>query len=623
MKTKGFSAVVNYAAGLLLALGLAPLGVQAASYCTDAPVDGAIYKIVNVGSEKILSVDSASTSSGANVSTTSNTGSSSQRFYLYYQSSSHYWQIKAAHSGMLVDVASASISNGGNIIQASTSGATSQEWEPKQQSDGSYKIVNRNSSLSMTVASAAEGANVYQNADAGLSSQRWWLEPVNVTCGSASSITLGGSASSGQVALSWTTPPSGTSALQVYYDTDSNPSGRSRLAILSTTATSYTATGLTNGTPYWFWIKYLTADGTWLNSNAFNATPSSSSSSSSVTGFASISGSDGLSTTTGGAGGSTVTVTSCSALKTALASSSAMTIQIPDNTTIDCKTSSTAVSACKLACPDYQDAGKYTYRIPTSTITCSSLGAVGTATVYKYDQKLPVASNKTLIGLGSNSVLKGGSLVIDSVKNVIVKNLTITDINPHLIEADDGITINNASHVLVDHVGFSLISDGHVDINTSKNITLSYNHFDGYNTYVCANQHWYTNAVVDSQVTFHHNFWDYAAGRNPKLTGSATRAHIYNNYWLGITYFSVGVSDSAQALMQANYFNNSARPHWNEGAGLINANVSTNVYTGISNSGTYAVKDTGASVFGDVSMYNYSTDSASALSALQSITGAQ
>ena len=627
MKSFNFLNVVRFSAGVMLSVSMIPLTSHAATYCTDSPVDGAAYKIINAGSDKLLNVDGASTSSGANVSTYANNGSNSQRFYLTYQSSSHYWTIKAAHSNMLIDVSGASVYNGGNVIQSSASGASSQEWELKQQSDGTYKLVNRNSSYSMTVAGGADGANVYQNQDASLSSQRWWLEPVTTSCGSSSSsssssaggVTLSGQAGSSQVALHWTALPSGASGLQVYYDTDSNPSDRTRLAMLSATSTSYTATGLNNGTPYWFWLKYKTSDGAWQNTAAFSATPSGSTSS--VTGFAGVSGSDGLATTTGGAGGSTVTVTSCSALKTALASSSAMTIQIPNNTTIDCKTSGTSATACTLACPSYQDDGKYTYRIPTSTISCADLGAVGTATVYKYDQKLPVASNKTLIGLGANSVLKGGSLVIDQVKNVIVKNLTITDINPHLIEADDGITIKNASHVLVDHVGFSKISDGHVDINDSQNITVSYNHFDGYNNYVCANQHWYTSAVVDSQVTYDHNFWDYTGGRNPKLTDTSTRAHIYNNYWLAVTYFSVGVDDGAQALLEANYFDDSARPHWNEGNGYINANVSTNVYTGQSNSGSYAVKDTGDTVFTDVNMYPYAKDSASGLTGLAAQTG--
>lgn len=94
--------------------------------------------------------------------------------------------------------------------------------------------------------------------------------------GDTTTVTLTGTAGSGSVSLSWSGMPSGASAVQVYYDTDSDPSGRVRLAAVATTTTSYTATGLTNGTTYWFWIKYLGSDGVYYNSNAFSATPASS-----------------------------------------------------------------------------------------------------------------------------------------------------------------------------------------------------------------------------------------------------------------------------------------------------------------------------------------------------------
>lgn len=91
------------------------------------------------------------------------------------------------------------------------------------------------------------------------------------------SVVLTGSAGDGQVALNWT--DSGTdSNYQIYYDTDSNPSGRVRLTTVGSSTLSYTATGLTNGTPYWFWIKYTDASGDSADSTAFTATPDSSTS---------------------------------------------------------------------------------------------------------------------------------------------------------------------------------------------------------------------------------------------------------------------------------------------------------------------------------------------------------
>lgn len=88
----------------------------------------------------------------------------------------------------------------------------------------------------------------------------------------SATVALSGSASNGQVALNWTVNGAVT-GIEIYRDTDADPAGRTRIASLGATARNYTATGLTNGTPYWFWVKYV-SNGTSHNSNAYNATPS-------------------------------------------------------------------------------------------------------------------------------------------------------------------------------------------------------------------------------------------------------------------------------------------------------------------------------------------------------------
>ncbi len=88
-------------------------------------------------------------------------------------------------------------------------------------------------------------------------------------------VSLSASAGNGSVSLRWSNPAN-VNALEVYRDTDADPSGRVRIASLSTSTTSYTATGLSNGTTYYFWIKYRLNDGNWYNSNAASARPSGS-----------------------------------------------------------------------------------------------------------------------------------------------------------------------------------------------------------------------------------------------------------------------------------------------------------------------------------------------------------
>src|SRR5262245_57811158 len=67
-------------------------------------------------------------------------------------------------------------------------------------------------------------------------------------------------------------------------------------------------------------------------------------------------------------------------------------------------------------------------------------------------------ANKTIIGLGTNATLLGNVNVSDTT-NVILRNLRVTG------PANDGFTIWNAQHVWIDHCTFYDTGDGLCDIN--------------------------------------------------------------------------------------------------------------------------------------------------------------
>ncbi|WP_187263849.1 rhamnogalacturonan lyase family protein [Pontibacter beigongshangensis] len=77
----------------------------------------------------------------------------------------------------------------------------------------------------------------------------------------------------GKVDLSWVIKNVDIRQVEIYRDTDSNPSGRTRIGIVSATTTSYTDLTVTNGTPYWYWLKVIAVDGSTPGSNAAQATP--------------------------------------------------------------------------------------------------------------------------------------------------------------------------------------------------------------------------------------------------------------------------------------------------------------------------------------------------------------
>src|SRR5689334_14147770 len=108
--------------------------------------------------------------------------------------------------------------------------------------------------------------------------------------------------------------------------------------------------------------------------------------------------------TTGGDGGPTVTVTTLSDLESALSGSTARIVKISGN--ISGNTS------------------------------------------------IKVGSNKTILGLGSNATLKGISLDLDNVSNVIIRNLTMCYVVASKKVEDEVHIINGTKYVWIDHNQF-------------------------------------------------------------------------------------------------------------------------------------------------------------------------
>jgi pectate lyase len=256
------------------------------------------------------------------------------------------------------------------------------------------------------------------------------------------------------------------------------------------------------------------------------------------------------------------------------------------------------------------------WRVPVTGQTCTTLADTngdGTLDVpagkyvnkTAYDYQINVNSNKTLRGAGSGATLKGVSFNVSSKSNIIVRNIGITEVNPSLIEAGDGFTINSSHHVWLDHNKFSMLSDGYADIRAgSSAITLSNNQIDGANPYVCGGQHNFVSLVTDSQVTYHHNYFNHVGGRNPKVDG-ASKVHIYNNYYDSVSYFCANSGTGSEVLVQNNNYYNSRYPHWAAG-GLIEA--SGNYYGGTTST---AARDNNGNVFDPP--YAYSLESVGSL----------
>lgn len=142
-------------------------------------------------------------------------------------------------------------------------------------------------------------------------------------------------------------------------------------------------------------------------------------------------------------------------------------------------------------------------------------------------------ANKTIIGLGTDAGLRG-DLNISGVSNVIVRYLHIT--NP----GNDGITIRESGalpgshHVWVDHCTFYDTGDGACDMSVgADNLTVSWCKF----IYPTQLEHRFT-MIADGQagnpdsghITLHHNWWSTRCDQRQAAT-SYGRIHYYNNFF--------------------------------------------------------------------------------------------
>ncbi|MEV7090053.1 pectate lyase [Streptomyces sp. NPDC093085] len=199
-----------------------------------------------------------------------------------------------------------------------------------------------------------------------------------------------------------------------------------------------------------------------------------------------------------------------------------------------------------------------------------------------------VPANTTVIGVGQDARILGGSLQIKSVDNVIVRNLTFEDAYDCFPQWDptdgefgewnseyDNVVVHGSTHVWVDHNTFTdgrhpdseqpryygrlyQQHDGLLDIVRSANlVTVSWNVFaDHDKTMLIGNS---DSAVADRgtlKVTVHHNLFRDVSERAPRVRFG--QVDTYNNHYLArkaeVYGYSLGIGIESQLVAEKNAF---------------------------------------------------------------------
>jgi pectate lyase len=214
-----------------------------------------------------------------------------------------------------------------------------------------------------------------------------------------------------------------------------------------------------------------------------------------------------------------------------------------------------------------------------------------------------VASNKTIIGVGSSAAITGGGLNVANASNVIIRNVNFRD------WSDDGVNVQYSTRVWIDHNTFSNGYDGALDIKRASDyVTVSWNKFIDHDKTMLLG-HSDDNGGEDRgklRVSYHHNWFAGTNQRHPRVR-FGNPVHVYNNYYANVGSYGVASTMEAGVLVEGNYFENTEDPfHRGEGSSPgANLVARSNHFV---NSGT---GDAGGSV--KSIPYSYTLDSASSV----------
>lgn len=174
-----------------------------------------------------------------------------------------------------------------------------------------------------------------------------------------------------------------------------------------------------------------------------------------------------------------------------------------------------------------------------------------------------VSSNKSIIGKPGASI-QGISLYMFTVSNIIVQNITFK-----YYVTDAAIMIKyETHHVWVDHCDFSNdLNHGWTywgkDISitrVSDYVTVSWSKFHDTNLSVLISGGiaGHEADIGHLHVTMHHNFWYNVSEREPDMNYGSV--HVFNNFHLNNTGYSLGARAGGNVRTDNNYFLNCAKP---------------------------------------------------------------
>jgi len=195
----------------------------------------------------------------------------------------------------------------------------------------------------------------------------------------------------------------------------------------------------------------------------------------------------------------------------------------------------------------------------------------------------------TLEGIGDDAVADGWGIRLKKASNIEVRNIAIMNCdsgegdNIGLQQDNDYIWIHNCDF-FYGNAGSDADQakgDGALDCKKSNLVTFSYNHFwdTGKSNLLGLGES--TNQGL--YISYHHNWYDHSDSRHPRVRYFS--AHVYNNYYDGISKYGVGSTLGSSVFVENNYFRNCKYP-------MLTSMQGSDVFGG--SEGTFSGEDGGS-----------------------------
>ncbi|MEG2100110.1 MAG: T9SS type A sorting domain-containing protein [Flavobacterium sp.] len=170
----------------------------------------------------------------------------------------------------------------------------------------------------------------------------------------------------------------------------------------------------------------------------------------------------------------------------------------------------------------------------------------------------------TFEGIGTDAVANGWGVRLKSASNVEVNNIGFMNCNSTagdnvgMQQDNDHIWVHNCD-LFYGNAGSDadqIKGDGALDNKSSTYITLSYNHFwdNGKASLLGLSE----GTTTGLYITYHHNWFDHSDSRHPRVRYYS--AHIYNNYYDGVSKYGAGSTLGSSLFVEGNYYRNSKHP---------------------------------------------------------------